>query len=1244
MKFVKGIAMLLCLVTIFTSVWVGNLGIGAEDGASGDFKVKLNDNSVTSVVLPQDEKITLTVDENAGKQLRWQICADKSSALWVNISGQTKNFLTLSYAMVGSLLDRSGTTYVRCVADGKISTEVKVTLSYSVREPAASAKEPVRKAPVLKGVNPGNLKSYTITINYIYENGLDAMDPYIASIGEGESFEATVTNPPVVGYEPYIDNEKADVCKISIDEVTEDVVYTVVYKPTLVDFRIIRKIQDVQNDTYTELDVIPKTGLTGRPVGEGLAEPIDGFTALLYDTETKIVADGSTEIEILYDRNYYLVLFELDGGYGVEPIYARFGTTFNVNKPIKPGYEFKQWKLIKCGELTVNSDLETKYDLNKGGVTLPSMNLTYKAEWTEADATYSVVYWLENANDDDYSYDSSVRLSAGVNSTVSGDGNGKTYTGFYFDHADKDVTIKGDGTSVVNVYYKRNRWNLSFSVNEGFLFFDDWVIKEKFQVKYGEDTTKYWNQAPTGYLWYTTKSGDTFYSNAPDMPNENLTVYGKSSNGSSTIHYYEKGTTTSIKPDVKVGSSGWQFTEEDYIDIPGFSYDSSRSSGNNYYLYYIRKSYTLDFKNSDKIVKSETTPYDKSLAEYKEFVPDYPENLEPNAYDFAGWYITPECLDGTEVNWDTAKMPAKNMIVYAKWAPKSHRVRVYKTYALDDLIVDCVELPHGTYVPNVPEYPSNGNYTFGGWFYMDNGEKKAFDFYNMRVHRDLDIFAEWSANVLVRYTIHYQLADGTKIAEDTTGSALAGNTKTFAAKYGADLYADYQNGFYPQTNSHAITMNIDGGVANEFTFVYVSKPVVPYTVRYLEKGTNKVLHTEKYVANNKNSVVTEKFEQVERYMPDAYQKRLILSANEAENVLDFWYTEDNEHAYYLIRYWQQNLEGDGYTEFRTIQGPGTIGATITADPLTLTGFNYNSGKSTASGTLTAEGLVLDLYYDRIEYTYTVRYLEHGTNKVLHNEKTSDVKYRYGKVVTENAIDIPGYTLVGEATKALTIRDKDNFITFYYSEKQVSVKYVPIPADKGVLSIGSETVGAKTGTPNGSTPTANSGYRFVGWFTDEACTNPVPAEWVGPDNKLVPQKNAEGLYDAATYYAKFESSLTTLNIRKTGFDAADAGTTFIFRIKGTDENTKNIDLRVTIHGYVMVDLVPNVTVADLPVGSYTVTEESDWSWRYQPTNGEQPITLDPDGAKNVLTFENERKDGQWLSGDAYNNNLYKPDSN
>ena len=89
--------------------------------------------------------------------------------------------------------------------------------------------------------------------------------------------------------------------------------------------------------------------------------------------------------------------------------------------------------------------------------------------------------------------------------------------------------------------------------------------------------------------------------------------------------------------------------------------------------------------------------------------------------------------------------------------------------------------------------------------------------------------------------------------------------------------------------------------------------------------------------------------------------------------------------------------------------------------------------------------------------------------------------------------------------------------------------------------------------------------------------------------------------------------------------------------GTDGNTKDIDLTVTVHGN------GKTTIAELPVGEYTVTELTDWSWRYRPKNGEQPITLDPD-VTNVLTFENERKDGQWLSGDAYNNNLYKPDSN
>ncbi len=568
------------------------------------------------------------------------------------------------------------------------------------------------------------------------------------------------------------------------------------------------------------------------------------------------------------------------------------------------------------------------------------------------------------------------------------------------------------------------------------------------------------------------------------------------------------------------------------------------------------------------------------------------------------------------------------MTLYAKWAPKTHTVRIFKTANMADTeLIETQIIPHGNYA-KAPTDIANGNYVFNGWFYMDGTEKKAFDFNNMPVNRDLDIFAEWSSKTAVLYTVRYQLEDGTEIAEPTVGSTLAGTSKTFTAKGGAELYAGYQEGYFPNTNSHTILMNINGG--NEFTFIYKPMEKVPYTVRYLEKGTGTVLAVEKLVLDNKKSVVTEVFKQIFGYMPDAYQKRLVLSADEKENVLTFWYTKDDIHAYYIITHWVQNLVGDGYTEYRTIQGPGTIGETITETPLSITGYTYNSNKSTASGELTAGGLRLDLYYDRILYSYTVRYLEYGTNKKLHENLVSDVTYRFGTVVSAEAIDIPGYTLVSEKNKTLTInaRDNGNEIKFYYSEQEVTINYVPIGS--GFVSIGSETVKAATGSVSGSVPTPRPGYRFDGWFTDEACTIPVSDSWVDGNQKLTPQQK-DGLFTSATYYAKFSENTASLTIQKSGWDPADENQTYLFRIVGTDENTKNIDLTVTVHKN------GKTTITDLPVGRYTVTEKSDWSWRYTPKNQSESIDLPYGGM--TLQYENTRSENKWLDGDNYTNNMF-----
>lgn len=156
------------------------------------------------------------------------------------------------------------------------------------------------------------------------------------------------------------------------------------------------------------------------------------------------------------------------------------------------------------------------------------------------------------------------------------------------------------------------------------------------------------------------------------------------------------------------------------------------------------------------------------------FTPDYPSGLESNAYEFAGWYTTPGCFDGSEVDWDTMTMPAGDLMLYAKWTPKTHTVRTFLTkdaVSTGTPINTWENVAHRSTIAK-PDAPTNGNYTFVGWFYKENGVEKAFDF-SMAITKDMDLYAKWSSNVLVEYTIKYQLENGTTIADDTKGSALA---------------------------------------------------------------------------------------------------------------------------------------------------------------------------------------------------------------------------------------------------------------------------------------------------------------------------------------------------------------------------------------------------------------------------------------------------------------------------------------
>ena len=470
--------------------------------------------AVDSLSLPQDERTTLTAvcaSDVTDASYQWQILADVASELWVNIYDATEQSLALSCALLNSLADDTGSAYVRCrvTASGQTidSNVVCVTAARTIpvetgaEDEADANAAPTGRVPALRA--PARAPAATseeyveITINY-----LDAVTrksiykSYQAQIEKGTGYTSTVISPAYLGYAPFYNaaapsgtdtsaaNDDATTIHLNILDSYSAPTYVVnvYYKAIDVPYAVRYYFQNIHDDTYSEnvglyRVAAAKTGTIisddklKLPAGEA-----EGFTKLYHYPEA-VAADGSTVFQCYYDRNYYMLKFDMDGGYGTEPVYARYGTAFIVTAPTRHGYEFFGWDDVTGGTGDGNPDtLPT---------TIPAENRTYKALWRTVDTTYTTVYWLQNADDNQYSFIGSVKGSAQSGTTVSG---GDTLTAKTplcgntehthnpsdcYPHnfnqlvsngakTQKNVTIKGDGSTTVNVYYDRKAYTLRF--------------------------------------------------------------------------------------------------------------------------------------------------------------------------------------------------------------------------------------------------------------------------------------------------------------------------------------------------------------------------------------------------------------------------------------------------------------------------------------------------------------------------------------------------------------------------------------------------------------------------------------------------------------------------------------------------------------------------------------------------------------------------------------------------------------
>ena len=217
----------------------------------------------------------------------------------------------------------------------------------------------------------------------------------------------------------------------------EDALYVYFYNPEGTKIMRTEKVADHKDHDYSHVSY--DVDATHKLVG--WAADQNGTTNI---ANSIAVPEGSTSVNVYaIIKEGYWVTFDSDGGSAIDSQFVFDKISLNdQTTPTKPGYTFGGWY-----------NGSTKVE-NGTQITKP---MTLKAHWTPKQVSYTVIHWWENADDDGYSFHESEN-KIGLTGTEA-NAKAKSYDGFTAQPVTKKI-IKGDGSTIVSVYYKRNMYDV----------------------------------------------------------------------------------------------------------------------------------------------------------------------------------------------------------------------------------------------------------------------------------------------------------------------------------------------------------------------------------------------------------------------------------------------------------------------------------------------------------------------------------------------------------------------------------------------------------------------------------------------------------------------------------------------------------------------------------------------------------------------------------------------------------------
>ena len=820
-----------------------------------------------------------------------------------------------------------------------------------------------------------------LTVNYVYSNGSLAAQPWVSHVESGVSCNLTAESPAIQGFTP-------DQTSVSFnDAYTTDQTVNVTYKGAIVNYTVnhyLLNVDDRKPATPADTEIVPgETGLTT----EAKAKEYAGFTPQAISQAT-VNADGSTVVEILYERNYYTLTWNTgENASYIAPEQVRYGAAVTKpdKDPTKVGYEFKGWENLP----------ETMT------MTMPAEDLVVTAKWEAAKrADYKIIYWTETVNEGVYTVNHVINGTGTVGSSIP-NGSYTVPKGYQTTpvagKTDGDVKITADGTAVKNVYFARATYTITFMRWNS----RKWKWKEdeslRITARYGVDVSAKWETACADDGWGPNSSGNIQYTLLANMPAENLTMYEKDAGSGKKIIYYVEGLDgerTTYR--TFEASSNVHLTKEDQMSITGFTYSDWKQYNEWYeepvlWLYYTRNSYNLRFENCQPM-DPESIKFEAKLSTGKPSRdPGRPSYVDSD-YTFAGWYLDPGFKE--PVNWNET-MTEDGLTIYAKWEKPKYTV---------DFVTNCKEEKASItrekgFVLTEEELaaPDKADDEFLGW-YTDSALTKKF-IPESQIVKDTTLYARWRNSDTVTYTVKYMCGD-VAIADAKQQTVIRNSTVSEPA--------ETVEGYYPETLSISAMITKDG---QEIIFKYRAVQSWTYTVKYLLEGTKTPVPgstVETGTTSDQNVMIT--FKTFEGYTLKSDPVQKVTQENQ---VVIFYYVPKT--AIYHIQHWYERPNGEfGLRYIDTFNTAAGQSVTTRGQEIPVDGFTLDTsiaGTVTDGTTNIQNVLSLKLYYTRNTHQVSYQYEGDVPTGAPAVPDVANHKYQAQVTVAENP-NVTGYIFIG----------------------------------------------------------------------------------------------------------------------------------------------------------------------------------------------------------------------------------------